>query len=339
MVHVSFIVPFYGVEKFIGRCLDSIYAQPVSEDEYEVICIDDCSPDHSMDIVKQFQLRHKNLSLIINEENLRLGGGRNVGIRHAKGKYLWFVDSDDMIAENILPKFIELCKKHTPDVLAFNFVRINQQNEIVYTGDTHPNLTNCKTGLAYIKETFGTKYQNYIMGYVWSYLYRTDFIKELALYFPEKVLWEDTIFAPKALFEANKVMATDQVGYCYRVNPDSITGVYSSQYPAEHIFQYAFIAGKDVLDFAPTIPDAELREVCMQLVRRFFNSFVLDLFRTSHVERTKFFNLYSIKRKNLSFIRPYLKPLSMCMLTPCKQWNILIADLGATLYKLTHKRK
>lgn len=85
MVHVSFIVPFYGVEKFIGRCLDSIYSQPVSENEYEVICIDDCSPDLSRDIVKQFQQQHTNLSLIINEENLRLGGGRNVGILMQKG--------------------------------------------------------------------------------------------------------------------------------------------------------------------------------------------------------------------------------------------------------------
>ena len=77
----------------------------------------------------------------------------------------------------------------------------------------------------------------------------------------------------------------------------------------------------------------------MQLTRKYFNSFVLDLFRTSHAERKKFFNLYSINRKDLSYILPYLKPLSRCMLTPCKQWNLLFADFGATFYKLTHKRK
>ena len=166
-----------------------------------------------------------------------------------------------------------------------------------------------------------------------------DYLVENSIFFPEKLLWEDTVPPAKALFSAPKVFATNQVGYCYRINSESITEQYNAKRPAEYIYQYAFIAGKDVLDFAPTIPDRELRDVCMHLVRRYFNSFVLDLFRTSHTERKKFFNLYNTNRKDLAYIRPYLNPLSRYMLTPCKQWNLLVADCGAAFYKFTHKRK
>ena len=339
MVFLSFIIPFYRVEKFIGRCLESIYLQPVSEDDYEVICIDDCSPDHSREMVLDFQKHHKNLSLITNNENMRPGGCRNIGLAHAKGQYIWFVDSDDMITENSLSDFVDLCRKHRPDVLAFNFARVNSNNDFVNEGKTHPQLTQCQDGLSYIKQTFGTGYVYYIFGYPWSYIYRKDYLVGNDIFFPEKLLWEDTVPPAKALFSASKVFATNQVGYCYRINSESITEEYNAKRPAEYIYQYAFIAGKDVLDFAPTIPDRELRDVCMQLVCRYFNSFVLDLFRTSYAERKKFFNLYSTNRANLLYIFPYLKPLSRCMLTTCKQWNLLVADFGATFYKLTHKRK
>jgi len=111
MISLSFIVPFYNVEKYIGACLDSLYAQDISEEEYEVICVDDCSPDKSRDIVLKFQRKHDNLKLITHEENKCLGGARNTGINVAKGKYLWFVDSDDMIRPNCLKTLISLCEK------------------------------------------------------------------------------------------------------------------------------------------------------------------------------------------------------------------------------------
>ncbi len=61
-------------------------------------------------------------------------------MKRAKGQYIWFVDSDDKIEDNILNSFLKLCQKHQPDVLAFNFVRIDSNNTIVSTGLTHPNI-------------------------------------------------------------------------------------------------------------------------------------------------------------------------------------------------------
>lgn len=340
MVYISFVIPFYGVEKFIGQCLESIYSQQVSEEEYEVICIDDCSTDHSREIVLQYQKQHTNLSLIINQENLRPGGCRNIGIDNAKGQYIWFVDSDDKITEGSLSSFMELCKRHQPDVLAFNFTRIDSTNSFVAQGNSHPSIPSCQDGLSYIQQTFGKGYEFYIFGYPWSYLYRKEYLQEKNIYFPEKLLWEDTVPPAKALFEASKVFATDQVGYYYRVNPQSITEEYNSKRPAEYIYQFAFIAGKDVLDFAPTIPDKELRDVCYNVAKkRYVNAFVLEILRTTHKERRRFFKMYHKNRTNLSFIQPYLKPLSKCMLTPCSLWNLAISDIMGLVYQLTHKKR
>ncbi len=340
MPYMSFVIPFYGVEKFIGQCLESIYSQQLSEDEYEVICIDDCSPDHSREIVLQYQQSHTNLSLISNTENLRPGGCRNLGIKAARGIYIWFVDSDDKIADNILKNFVELCKKHQPDVLAFNFVRIDRNNTIVSTGATHPAIEKCENGLQYIKQTFGKSYAFYIFGYPWSYIYRKDYLIENNIFFPEKLLWEDTVPPAKALFSANKVFATNTVGYCYRVNPQSITEEYNSKRPAEYIYQFVFNAGKDVLDFAPTLQDEELREVCFSLAKnRYFNNVVIEVLRTNRQERKRFFDMFSRNREQLSYIKPYLKPLTKCILTPCKQWNVFLADAGSLIYKIVRRRK
>ena len=340
MVYISFVIPFYGVEKFIGQCLESIYSQKVSEEEYEVICIDDCSPDHSRESVLKYQKHHTNLSLIINQENLRPGGCRNIGINKAKGQYIWFVDSDDKIAEDSLSSFMELCKRHQPDVLAFNFTRIDSTNTFVAQGNSHPSISSCQDGLSYIKQTFGRSYEFYIFGYPWSYLYRKEYLQEKNIYFPEKLLWEDTVPPAKALFEADKVFATEQIGYYYRVNPQSSTEEYNSKRPAEYIYQFAFFAGKDVLDFAPTIPDKELRDVCYNVAKnRYFNAVVLEILRTTHNERRRFFNMYHENRKNLSFIQPYLKPLSKYILSPFKLWNLIIADIMGIVYQMSHKKK
>ena len=88
MIHISFILPVYGVEKYISECLDSIYSQDMPESDYEVICVDDCSPDRSNEIIRQYQQKHNNLILIEHKINKMSGGARNTGIRNAKGEYV-----------------------------------------------------------------------------------------------------------------------------------------------------------------------------------------------------------------------------------------------------------
>jgi glycosyltransferase involved in cell wall biosynthesis len=123
MIRLSIIIPFYNVEKYIAQCLQSIYNQDITEEEYEVICVNDCSPDSSREIVLEFQAKHRNLILLEQPTNQKLGAARNRAIREACGKYVWFIDSDDFIEENCLKKLLNILEINDLEILNFNFVQ------------------------------------------------------------------------------------------------------------------------------------------------------------------------------------------------------------------------
>lgn len=85
-VDVSFIVPVYNVEKYLADCLDSILNQDI--DNFEVICIEDCSTDHSLEILNQYTKKDKRVFIIQNEINQGLSYNRNLGMKIAKGRYI-----------------------------------------------------------------------------------------------------------------------------------------------------------------------------------------------------------------------------------------------------------
>ena len=97
MIRLSIIIPVYGIENYISRCLDSVFSINLPEGEYEVICVDDCSKDKSSTIIERYQLKHGNLRLIHHAENKRQGGARNTGVTNAQGDFVIFVDGDDRI--------------------------------------------------------------------------------------------------------------------------------------------------------------------------------------------------------------------------------------------------
>ena len=122
-IRITFVLPFYNVEQYIVECLDSIYASPLSEDEYEVICVDDCSPDSSYELVKEYSNCHKNLRIVKHDHNKRLGGGRNTGLSNARGRYVWFIDTDDQVVPEKVQEVLNVAENNDLDVLSFNFCR------------------------------------------------------------------------------------------------------------------------------------------------------------------------------------------------------------------------
>ena len=114
---LSIVVPVYNASKEILYCLNSIWIQGLLNDEYEVICVDDCSTDHSVDVIKSEMMKHQNLKYIRNKRNLRAGGARNQGVKKASGKYIVFIDSDDYF--------------HTEELQqAVNHIKCNQDLDI-----------------------------------------------------------------------------------------------------------------------------------------------------------------------------------------------------------------
>lgn len=106
---LSIIVPVYNVEQYISACLDSLYRQGVDEGLYEVVVVNDGTPDRSMNIVNQYVSEHTNIK-IIQQENGGVSVARNNGIKHATGKYITFLDADDEIYPCILENVFDFWK-------------------------------------------------------------------------------------------------------------------------------------------------------------------------------------------------------------------------------------
>ena len=91
----SFIIPAYNASSTIVRCLDSIYTLGLAEQDFEVVCIDDCSTDNTIEVIEHYAKKHSNITLLRQARNHRQGAARNRGVSIAKGEYIVFVDSYD----------------------------------------------------------------------------------------------------------------------------------------------------------------------------------------------------------------------------------------------------
>lgn len=335
---LSFIVPFYNVEKYITDCLNSLYAQDILEKDYEVICIDDCSPDGSKQIVQDYQKLHPNLVLIEHEENKGLGGARNTGMKAAKGEYLWFIDSDDCIRINCLKELIDICETDALDVLMFNFERIDSKNKVVNREIVFKD-SGVYSGIDYIKNIWGNEFA-YHLGFVWRNIYKTDYLRDKSMLFPEHVYWEDTAFMPKALFYAKKVHSVKDVYYQYRINPASVSGVFDKELRADLMFQFSFNAGKDLLDFSKEIKkiDTEISDNLYSKSIWYFNKFIFSLLKTSVKQKRQFFQLVKTHRILMSSLLAYMNKLNRIL---CRYPNLgyVLSLVMSPFYKIKSKIK
>jgi glycosyltransferase involved in cell wall biosynthesis len=129
----------YNVEPYVERCLLSLQAQDISKDEYEIICINDGSPDKSREVVLRLQKEFSNIELI-DQENQGVSRARNNGIDKANGKYLMFIDPDDYVTKNSLGRIITKAETNSAQVvfLGFTFLKVDEsvRSEVLNDGFT-----------------------------------------------------------------------------------------------------------------------------------------------------------------------------------------------------------
>lgn len=219
MLRLSFIVPFYNVEPYIEECIRSLYNQDIPWEEYEVICIDDCSPDGSRAIVERLQQEYPTLKLLRTPENLRQGGARNMGLDIAQGKYIWFVDSDDYIVPNCLGKYLQLLDSQELDILNFGF---SYDGPLKYLKKPHPiyELGVC-SGTEYVFDN-NYRWANKCC-VVTNAIINKSLLLEKKIFFAEKILLEDNDFSIKMYAYARRVVHISDTPYVYRILEKSST--------------------------------------------------------------------------------------------------------------------
>lgn len=226
MIRLSVIIPFYNVEQYIAQCLDSVYHQDIPEEEYEVICVDDCSPDSSIAIVEEYAKNHTNLVIVRNQYNRKLGGARNAGMEVAKGNYVWFIDSDDFIEENCLKTLLTIAEKEDLEMLHFNYAEYpNAENPT-----RRPKDTELMSGTDMWFDSNFIWFHDLVTA--WRKLYKRQFLIDNNIQFAEHIMFEDNDYAIVAFANAQRVKHMALCAYHYRNNPNSITRV---KYTSEHI--------------------------------------------------------------------------------------------------------
>ena len=107
---ITIVVPCYNVENYLARCIDSLLAQTYKN--IEIVMVEDCSTDGTKDIVREYELKYKNVKAIYNKENGGLGHARNVAIRSTNTKYVAFIDSDDWVEPNFAEELYKTIAKN-----------------------------------------------------------------------------------------------------------------------------------------------------------------------------------------------------------------------------------
>lgn len=207
---VSIIIPIYNVEKYIEQCFTSIYAQDISEDIFEVIAVNDGTPDNSMSIVKTIASQHKNL-VIINQENQGLSVARNTGLDHAKGEYIWFVDSDDWLTKDSLSIVLDTIISY-PKIDVFATVLMMQYEKNDKAKVEYVPNPKVKSGRDYMFRN-----NNANRGACQRYVFKKAFLEKYDLRFMPGVYHEDGEFSNRMLYLADKLMIIPQPVYNYRI--------------------------------------------------------------------------------------------------------------------------
>lgn len=180
----SIIIPVYNVEEYIEKCISSVLNQDF--DDYEIIVVDDETPDNSMAIVQRFANEFPEKIKIIHQKNKGLGGARNTGAAEASGDYLVFLDSDDYLSENMLKEVNDCLEKEPTDMLIFNFLLVHPSGEEIAKRNICAKARVCKTHKEKVELLLSSPA-------AWNKVYNRAFYSECGAFFPEKMLYEDVV--------------------------------------------------------------------------------------------------------------------------------------------------
>ena len=218
---LSVVVPFYHVEKYIGECLAQLAL--LSQDECEILLVDDCGTDASADIAAEFCREHAHARVIRREKNGGLSAARNTGFDAAQGEYVYFLDSDDIPQPQALMELTRLAKENSLDIAKARFLYYDDETGKENPGPQIPKTDVLTGGALFAEQCAAGLYEPM----VWQCVYRRAFLVERNLRMAEGLHFEDELFQAPALFAAERAAAFEHVILRYRQREGSIMGSFS----------------------------------------------------------------------------------------------------------------
>ena len=217
MVKLSIIVPVYNVEKYIRSCVESIFHQELSDECFELILVNDGTKDDSFKMIEDIVANHSNI-VVVEQDNQGLSVARNSGLKRAKGLYVLFLDSDDLLIEGSLTRLLDLALESLADLVIAEFIKMNDDEILPMSVKANQDvIVENKTG----RDVF---LNNFNPGncYVWRTLYRKEFLSKNRLCFIPNLYFEDIPFTTECYLNAQNCIVTNSVFYIYRQRENSI---------------------------------------------------------------------------------------------------------------------
>lgn len=222
---LSIIVPIYNVERYLRKCVDSLLSQNLSTEEYEIILVDDGSPDRCGVICDEYASKHGNIR-VIHKENDGLSAARNSGIGVARGKYIQFVDSDDYLESNVLRTLVEKMEADNLDVVRFNYRNVNEEYVEIHPNKDPQRFVDFSgevcDGLTFLNERLGPAC------YVVQFMLKTELVMSVPL-FKEGIRFEDVEWTPRVLAASSRVASENIIVYNYLIRQGSITNAITKE--------------------------------------------------------------------------------------------------------------
>lgn len=302
-VKISVIVPVYNVENYLRECLDSIVIQQY--DNYEVICVNDGSTDNSLDILEEFAAKYEYVK-VISKGNGGLSSARNCGIENATGDYLYFLDSDDMLAdENVLSDMASYVQKDELDILYLDGKSFYESQalyekspwyEKAYTSERDYGLY--ETGI----ELFSVfaSYNDFRMQACFQCI-KKEFVDRYNLRYLNGILYEDNLFFFKSILSAGRVRHVKRVVMKRRVREGSIMQS-KVKFSSLKSYLYIYIECKDFLHKLNILQDKYQTELTNYVEGYKDKLRWTFLYELEQIERKKIENFTIIERQTFDEI-------------------------------------
>lgn len=218
IIKVSILVPFYKVEKFVGRCVESLFTQTYKNIEY--IFVNDCTPDESMEVINGMIEKYgvaSQCKMIVHNQNQGISASRNDCLDNMTGDYFLFIDSDDYIDQNMVELLVEAAKKENADISGCGYIEEYADHSVehpqVYSNN-HIEMMRAITLLT-------------IKGVMWKLLVRSTIVTEHrdeVRFIPDRNMVDDYLFCCQIFFYAKRFAEVNRCMYHWiQYNPNNYT--------------------------------------------------------------------------------------------------------------------
>ncbi len=267
---ISIIMPVYKTERYLEKSIKTVLSQTFGD--FELILIDDCSPDNSGKICDRFAKTDDRIKVIHLEKNGGVSNARNTAMKTAQGKYLCFLDSDDYFDSNLLENLIKSMRENPAQVVIFGLLEefLNRDGKIVRTRVNAPENKVLRSKAELRKELLRLETQD-LYGYPCNKMYDLQYLRKTKAEFPQMKFNEDVIFNIDFFMDAESCNTLNFAPYHYVKHDKSKTGSYIPTYYDDIMKKIDRMYAQ--IEYWDMLTDENIELLAMRYTRYFFSAF------------------------------------------------------------------